>query len=172
MSDNPAAPNRIETAVPPLGGAPQATASGKQMFQWFVLLCSYLLYEKREETPLQMAFITLVRERHNEWHEKGKDKRDIAVDAWHECSNSVCVTARTLIEEGRKPEAIINAFTQEMLQGYTVDLTPGAGTLHARLREPSDAPPIHKPTGAEVQQIVQARPPMPRKGGKIVISGQ
>lgn len=173
MSDN--TKTITQTPVPPAQPLSQipgpVPVDGKSLIRMFTLLCTYLLYERREETTLQMAFVTLVRERHNHFHEKGRDRNsdDIPQDAWLTCQNMVCANARTILEDGRKPEASIGAMQVEMLQDYQISLTPHKDGLHAALTEPNVEAQsrIVQPTGAEVQQVLR---PTPANMGKLTIS--
>lgn len=80
----------------------------------------YLLYEKKNETQLRIAFHALVQERHNAFHTDGGHKEGDGT-SYENCSNEICRNAAAIIMSERKPEVEINKITTDMLdQGFTL----------------------------------------------------
>lgn len=82
------------------------------------IICQYLLFERKQETQLQMAFAILAQERHNRLHTKNHHKSD--EDLFSDCSNDVCKMSYKTLMDGRQPAVEINEFTLKMIDGYTL----------------------------------------------------
>lgn len=84
-----------------------------------LLLCTYMLYERAQETPMRGMVEGLITERHsNPVYHHNQD-----VD-WRNCSNQVCVNARLLIDQAKEPEVELNSFAIEMMSKYTINFQP------------------------------------------------
>jgi 7-cyano-7-deazaguanine synthase in queuosine biosynthesis len=82
----------------------------------------YLLYERKNETQLRIAFHALVQERHNAFHTDGGHKKGDG-SSYEDCDNEICKNAAAIIRLERKPEVEINKLTTDMLdQGYILKM--------------------------------------------------
>ncbi len=117
------------------------------------IIASYLLYDRREDTELSLAFATLVQERHNHFH--GDVWRDNKGNpsSFTECRNEKCQAANRILSARRDMHIPITTFAAQLMdQQYTLEITPATGTLLVRLKkndEPSDrlAHPSPPPAG-------------------------
>lgn len=116
--------SKTVTPLPPEQSASSLSqVPGPILLRLFTLLTSYLLYERREETPLQLAFIQLVRERHAHFHaDKPSAAHPSDDDGWLTCRNQACVQSRLLLEEGRKPEVTVNPLGAQLMGEYEVTI--------------------------------------------------
>lgn len=145
------------TPLPPEQSASTLSqVPGPILLRLFTLLTSYLLYERREETPLQLAFIQLVRERHAYFHaDKSREPDD---DGWLACRNQACVQSRLLLGEGRKPEVTVNPLGAQLMGEYEVTIQSDKVSQFVR------AVLVERK-----QQLTIPQPPRPE--GSIIIGG-
>jgi hypothetical protein len=89
------------------------------------LLCSYLLFERKQESQLSITFAMLCQERHNQFHTVQSDHKmgdassmqDEQSD-FSECSNEICVAAVEVLRSTRSMSIEINDITTEMISSY------------------------------------------------------
>ncbi len=106
----------------------QSDAERRQQAEQNVLkmLCMYLLYDRSQESDLRIAFIALVTERHQKFH-----NADVTYD---ECRNQICIHAKLLINAAKAPEVLLNAFAIELTKTFSIKYTPAGETaIHAAL---------------------------------------
>lgn len=102
------------------------------------LLCSYLLYDRRSETELQLAFQVLIDERHREFHN--------AEVKWVDCKNDKCQAAVAILKNARKPEIMVTEVAAQLMNEFAIRFQPTPGCLHASLeKKPDNLPVFGKP---------------------------
>jgi len=79
------------------------------------MLTAYLLYERREETELRIAFAALVAERHHHFHDKLNEDT-----VFTECKNEVCINALKMLQNARKPRIEINQLSIDLVKNYNL----------------------------------------------------
>jgi len=88
------------------------------------LLCSYLLFERKQESQLSLAFSMLAQERHNQFHTLGDHKMGDATSmkddqsSFADCDNEICTAAMDVLRSSRSMAIEINDITIEMMAGY------------------------------------------------------
>jgi hypothetical protein len=89
------------------------------------LLCSYLLFERKQESQLSIAFSILCQERHNQFHTIQGDRKMGDVSSlkdeqsdFSECNNEICMAATEVLRSTRSMAIEINNITTEMVSDY------------------------------------------------------
>src|SRR5690348_11588628 len=85
-------------------------------------LCQYLLYERKQETQLSLAFHALVQERHNQYHTLTSDRKDGDESSFFECKNDICVGAVNLLKDSRAMAIEVNEFTVTLIDDYILSV--------------------------------------------------
>ncbi len=106
------------------------------------LLCTYMLYDRAQETELRMAFEGLITERHSKYHDQNTE--------WRECRNQVCVNARLILSQAKAPEVMLNSFAIDLMKKYAVNFLPQGSTtnptgIYAKLVDKPDEPLVRAP---------------------------
>lgn len=91
------------------------------------VIAQYLLYERREETEIRVAFAALVQERHSHFHDEDTE--------FTECSNELCITALKLLQSAREPKIEINDFSIQLIAPYSMKIQKSDKTCIAQLEE-------------------------------------
>ena len=97
------------------------------------LLCTYLLYERSQETELRTMVEGMITERHRNFHSEET--------TWQDCRNQICVNAGLLLKAAREQEVVMNQFSIQLMAKYVVSFNPlgtregGLQSLRARLVE-------------------------------------
>lgn len=120
----------------------QTSLEVEQQNRIMKILIQYLLFERKQETQLSMAFAILVQERHNQFHTIG-DKKEGDGTSFTECSNELCVSSRAILNEGRSMAVEINDFTIQMIANYTLTVQKQGNSLIAYLKE---KPEVQEPS--------------------------
>lgn len=82
------------------------------------MLTAYLLYERREETQLRIAFAALIAERHHHFHDlEGNDT------PFTECGNEICIKGLAMLQSARKPRIEINQLSIDLVKEYNLVVT-------------------------------------------------
>lgn len=100
------------------------------------ILCQYLLFERKQETQLSMAFALLVQERHNQYHTLGEHKTGDESD-FSTCSNEKCRGAFDLLKDTRSMAVEVSDLTIQMIADYTLKIRNEGSVCRAYL-EPKD----------------------------------
>ena len=79
------------------------------------MLTAYLLYERREETELRIAFAALVAERHHHFHDK-----EVEDTPFTECGNEVCIKGLQILQMARKSRVEINQLSIDLVKQYNL----------------------------------------------------
>ena len=112
-----------------------------------LVLVSYLLYEKKEQTVLAEAFVKLVEERHAEFHDKEVE--------WKECRNQVCVDAGLLLKARNAPEIMVTPLAAQLMHEYGVRYMPSPGGLYAKLeKKPEGLPDYTANAKQQVEKLI------------------
>jgi hypothetical protein len=88
----------------------------KTMQEIFRVLCTYLLYERQEETEIRLAFAHLVQERHVRLHDKDEENPS----QFTECSNGTCIKALEMLQTARKPRIEMNDLSVQLIRNYNI----------------------------------------------------
>lgn len=99
------------------------------------VLTTYLLYERREETQLRIAFAALVQERHNHFHAKQDLADDDTMSPFTECGNEICMSALKILQDARKPRIELNDLSIEVVRNYNLKVQKAGRTCAAYLEE-------------------------------------
>ena len=111
-------------------------ATEEEMAGVFRILCTYLLYERQEETEVRLAFAALVQERHTMFHCGENEKTDFT-----ECPNSICINALKILQEARKPRIELNDFSLEMIKNFNLKIQKASRQCIAYLEQMSELTP-------------------------------
>lgn len=98
------------------------------------ILLQYLLFERKQETQLSLAFSILVQERHNQFHTIG-DRKEGDGTNFIDCPNELCTSARAILDEGRAMAVEINDLTIQLIANYTLTVQKQGNTCRAYLKE-------------------------------------
>lgn len=104
------------------------------------IMCSYLLLERKQDTPLRISFALLVQERHNEFHTEGGSAKGDMDDKgnqtdFSECSNEICKGAFEILKESRAMAMEINDLTIQMVANYELNIKYEGKSARAWLKE-------------------------------------
>lgn len=80
------------------------------------LLCTYLLYERAQETEVRVALEALVIERHSEFHNGELTYQD--------CGNEICSSACAILEKAQSTELQVNTFAISLMESYAINFQP------------------------------------------------
>lgn len=100
------------------------------------VLVQYLLFERKQETQLRLAFSALVQERHNQFHTIG-ERREGDGTSFTECKNELCSAAKAILAEGRAMAVEINDLSIKLISDYTLKVQKGSNACRAFLVENS-----------------------------------
>lgn len=109
---------------------------GDQEFEALKVICQYLLFERKQETQLSMAFSLLVQERHNEFHTLGEHKIGDETD-FSTCKNEICMASFNVLKDSRSMAVEINDFTLKLVSDYTLHVSKVGNICRAYLTEQS-----------------------------------
>jgi hypothetical protein len=85
-----------------------------------------LLYDRSQETELRLAFIGLVSERHNNFHNKEV--------TYEECKNTICINAKMIIGASKSPDIMLDRYASELVRSFAVKFTvAGPMKIHVTL---------------------------------------
>lgn len=79
-------------------------------------LITYVLYEKTQPSPVYRALLSLVIERHKNFHDENVD--------WLECGNQKCKDMQNLLTNELMPVVELNPFVREMMKAYSFFVEP------------------------------------------------
>jgi hypothetical protein len=99
------------------------------------VICGYLLYERKQETQLRIAFSILAQERHNQFHTNGMNHKIGDGTDFSECSNDLCTAAYNILKEGRSMAVEINDLTIQMVAGFKFTIRKEGQCVRAWLEE-------------------------------------
>lgn len=99
-----------------------------------IAITKYLLYERQQETQLQIAFRMLVQERHNQFHTEG-NRKDGDGTEFVDCNNEICKNARAILDDAKSMSVDINPLTLELTQPYNLKFVQAGTNLKAWLEE-------------------------------------
>lgn len=97
-----------------------------------IAISKYLLYERQQETQLQIAFRMLVQERHQQFHTKG-NRKDGDGTEFIDCDNEICKNAKAILDECKSMSVDINPLTLELTQSYNLRFVQAGTNLKAWL---------------------------------------
>lgn len=81
----------------------------------FHMITAFLLYERREETELRIAFAALIAERHHHFHDLDEKETPFT-----ECGNEVCINGLRMLQSARKPRIEINQLSIDLVKQYNL----------------------------------------------------
>ena len=96
------------------------------------IFVSYLLFERKQETQLSMAFALLAQERHNNLHTLGDHKTGDESD-FGDCDNDKCKMAFAVLKDSRNMSIEVNDFTIQMVAQYNLTIHGSKGSARAWL---------------------------------------
>jgi hypothetical protein len=131
--------------VPDIGQFATATRNAPIHVELNVLklVCTYLLYERGEETQLQTAFRALVQQRHEHFHLDPNDPNPAST--FDQCTNPICVNSVAILAECRSQSVTLNEFMIRLMGEFGIIYTPGGGQITVRLVKRGEQPRIVLP---------------------------
>jgi len=96
------------------------------------ILLSYLLFERKQETQLSMAFAVLVQERHNRFHTLG-DHKDGDESNFADCKNDLCASAFAMLKDSRSMAIEINDLSIQLVADYKLTVQHQGSSCRAWL---------------------------------------
>lgn len=101
------------------------------------LAVMYLLYERKNETQLRIAFTALVQERHNQFHTNGSNKEGDGT-SFENCTNEICRNSAAILKIEQKAEIELNDFSVQMMnENYVLRTMKSPGKCTIQLHEKS-----------------------------------
>jgi len=76
------------------------------------LACRFLLWTRKDETPLRAMVEGLIAERHSKYHN--------SEIAWWTCGNQICVNAKILLDDEKKQQIEISNLAIQIMNQYDI----------------------------------------------------
>jgi hypothetical protein len=110
------------------------TPEEEQKYTTLQVLCTYLLYERKQETQLSGSFAMLAQERHNQFHTEG-DHMNGDGSSFGDCDNQVCRDAMKILKDSRSAGIEVNAFTLQLVEGFSLKVAIAGQTCRVWLEQ-------------------------------------
>jgi hypothetical protein len=100
-----------------------------------VKLCSYLLFERKQETQLSMAYSIFAQERHNAFHTNGNPNSGDGTN-FCDCTHEKCQMAFNVIKDSREMAIEFNEFSIKAIEGFRLKVDRQGRSVKAFLDIP------------------------------------
>lgn len=98
-------------------------ADEKELLDVYRVLCTYLLYEKQEETEIRTAFSVLAQERHTNFHDKEGKSTDFT-----QCNQEICILALKMLQTAKEMKVELNDFSVQLIKHLNLVIKKQAQT--------------------------------------------